>query len=88
MKHELGSTDDLSFILDEALHSFQVQNKLTKPSSKIHAKLFILVSKTTRSEGLLASFNFKAVKYLADTHYDIFIMHDCDSAVLYEALNL
>ena len=48
-KHELGSVDDMTFLLDEVLHAFTTHNKLNNPTNRTHAKLFILTSKSAKS---------------------------------------
>jgi len=83
MKHELVSTEDLVFILDEALHSFKQENKLSSLGKNSYAKLFIAVTKTSKAQGLLSQFDHSKVKYLGACCYDIFVMLDCDSSVLF-----
>lgn len=85
---ELGSNEDLAFILDEHIHSYTQNQKLKKPSAKTGVKLYVSLSKSEKSKPLLTSFNASSITYIAETFYDIYLLHDCDSSVLYMALNV
>ncbi len=79
-------------MLDEYLHSYSVATSLPHPDKETSVVLFVSVPKSPQTPRTLldsfASMQHSAhpVKYLADTFYDIYLMHDTDISVIRQTL--
>lgn len=76
--------EDLVYLLDEQLHAYQTDT-LKIPDSNSNVVLFVSIPKVQHASEKLHQLNGK-LKYLANTNYDIYILHETDILAIHQVL--